>query len=298
MVGDMTADPLARAHEHARTYLDGLADRPVATSADLDAMRAAFGGPLPEGPSDSADVIDRLVAAAEPGLVSSAGPRYFGFVTGGSVPASVAADWLTSVWDQNTALAIQSPAAAVCEQIVGEWLVDLLGIPHGAGVGLVTGGQMANTTCLAVARTSALRRAGFDPDRDGLAGCPPVTVIVGSEAHTTIGRSLKFLGIGSTQIRMVAADKQGRIIAEALGAELAKLAPGTPTIVCAQAGNVNSPTRAPGPVHGCISTGRSGSGQPRPLLAATSPKVITVPTHGRSISTNGSMSRTSRGSPS
>jgi glutamate/tyrosine decarboxylase-like PLP-dependent enzyme len=236
---DVTADPLARAVDHARSFLAGLPERPVGPTLDLAALRAGFGR-LPEERTDPADAIDRLVAAADPGLVASAGPRYFGFVTGGSVPASVAADWLTSVWDQNAALGVMSPAAAVCEHVVGEWLIDLLGLPVGAGVGLVTGGQMANTTCLAVARTTVLRRAGFDPDRDGLAGCPPVTVITGDETHTTIKRALKFLGIGSAQMRSVVSDDQGRIAAGSVAAELAKLAPGTPAIVCAQAGNVNS----------------------------------------------------------
>jgi glutamate/tyrosine decarboxylase-like PLP-dependent enzyme len=235
----VTVDPLARAVDHARLFLEHLPERPVGASADPAKLRAAF-GELPDGRSDPADVIDQLVAAADPGIVATAGPRYFGFVTGGSVPASVAADWLTSVWDQNSALGVMSPAAAVCEQVVGEWLVDLLGLPVEAGVGLVTGGQMANTTCLAVARTTVLRRAGFDPDQVGLAGCPPVIVITGDETHTTIKRALKFLGIGSAQMPTVPSDDQGRIVAGSVGAELAKLDPGTPAIVCAQAGNVNS----------------------------------------------------------
>ncbi|MFZ0160253.1 MAG: aminotransferase class V-fold PLP-dependent enzyme, partial [Kineosporiaceae bacterium] len=214
--------------------------RTVTSPVDLGRLRAAFGGPVPETGLEPAAVIEALVAAAEPGLVTSPGPRYFGFVTGGAVPAAVGADWLTAAWDQQGALGVASPAAAVCEEVVAQWLLELLGLPATSGVGLVTGGQMANTTCLAVACRTLLRRAGHDPDATGLAGCPPVAVIVGEEAHTTIWRSLKFLGIGTARVRTVAVDDQGRIVAGAVAQALAALPPGTPTIVCAQAGNVNS----------------------------------------------------------
>lgn len=229
-----------RASQHAAQFLDGLPTRPVAAPVDLPSLRAAFGGPVPEEPSDPTAVIDALVAAAEPGLVATQGPRYFGFVTGGALPAAVGADWLSTAWDQNAALGVGSPAAAVCEEVVAGWLLDLLSLPAGSGVGLVSGGQMANTTSLAVARRTVLRRAGHDPDRDGLSGCPPVTVIVGAEAHSTIARALAFLGIGSSQIRSVAVGGQGAIAQGAVAAALAALPPGTPAIVCAQAGNVNS----------------------------------------------------------
>jgi glutamate/tyrosine decarboxylase-like PLP-dependent enzyme len=230
---------LGRAASLGAEFLAGVADRRVAGSIDLTALRAAFGGPVPEKGMDPARVVESLAAAAEPGLVAAPGPRYFGFVTGGALPAAVGADWLTAAWDQQGALGIMSPAAAVCEEVVAGWLVDLLGLPVGSGVGLVTGGQMANTTCLAVARRTVLRAGGFDPDRDGLAGCPPVTVVVGGEAHTTIRRSLQFLGIGDAQIHPVAVDDQGRIARGAMSAALSALPPG-PTIVCAQGGNVNS----------------------------------------------------------
>ncbi|MGB8857650.1 MAG: pyridoxal-dependent decarboxylase, partial [Ilumatobacteraceae bacterium] len=236
----MTTDPFERAQRHAHEFLAELPSRPVVEAIDLPSLRAAFGGPLPEAGADPADVIDALAAAAGPGLVACPGPRYFGFVTGGAVPATVAADWLSAAWDQSAALGVTSPAAAVCEEVVGEWLLDLLRLPADSAVGLVTGGQMANTTCLAIARRTVLRRAGLDPDRDGLAGCPPVTVIVGAEAHTTIWRSLKFLGVGTAQVREVPVDGQGRIVPGAVAAALAQLPDGSPTIVCAQAGNVNS----------------------------------------------------------
>ncbi len=230
----------ARAAWHAAQFFDGVAERPVAGPVDLHGLREAFGGDVPEVGASSAEVIDALVAAAEPGLVATVGPRYFGFVTGGALPAAVGADWLSATWDQQVALGVSSPAAAVCEETVARWLVDLLGLPQGSGVGLVTGGQLANTTCLAVARRTVLQRLGYDPDRDGLAGCAPVTVIVGEEAHTTIARSLRFLGLGSAQVVEVPADAQGRIEVGAVAAALTKLPKGSPTIVCAQAGNVNS----------------------------------------------------------
>jgi glutamate/tyrosine decarboxylase-like PLP-dependent enzyme len=239
--GTSTSHAATRAAEHARAFLDGLPARRVAPQADLTTLRRAFGdGELPPSGLDPVETVDALVAAAEPGLVATPGPRFFGFVTGGAVPASVAADWLTTAWDQQAALGVASPAAAVCEEVVAGWLLDLLGLPPASGVGLVTGGQMANTTCLAVARRTVLTRAGHDLDADGLAGCPPVVVIVGDEAHTTIGRALRFLGIGTAQIATVPVDYQGRIVHGAVARALAELRAGTPTIVCAQAGNVNS----------------------------------------------------------
>jgi len=230
----------ARAAEHAHAFIDKLPARTVASPVDLEQLHAAFGGPVPESGADPASVIDDLVAAAEPGLVATAGPRYFGFVTGGSLPAAVGADWMAAAWDQNSVLGVSSPAAAVCEEVVASWLVDLLALPTGSGVGLVTGGQMANTTCLAVARRTVLRKAGYDPDRDGLASCPPVAVVVGAEAHATIWRSLAFLGIGSAQVRVADVDEQGGIRPGVVADALATLVPDTPAIVCAQAGNVNT----------------------------------------------------------
>ncbi len=236
----LLVDTSARAAGHAARFFDSVADRAVAGPIDLRSLREAFGGPVPEVGTAPSEVVDALVAAAEPGLVATAGPRYFGFVTGGALPAAVAADWLSATWDQQVALGVSSPAAAVCEETVADWLVDLLGLPRGSGVGLVTGGQMANTTCLAVARRTVLHRLGHDPDRDGLAGCPPVSVVVGAEAHTTIARSLRFLGVGSAQVIEVPADVEGRIEIGAVAEALSLLPRDTPTIVCAQAGNVNS----------------------------------------------------------
>jgi glutamate/tyrosine decarboxylase-like PLP-dependent enzyme len=230
----MSDEPLRRAAELARAWLETLADRPVGARGDA----AGLHGPLPERGEDPLAVIEALAAAAEPGLVASAGPRYFGFVTGGALPAALAADWLTSAWDQNVAMHAMSPAAAVAEQTVAGWVCELLGLPAGAGVGLVSGAQMANATALAAARNAVLARAGWDVEERGLIGAPPVRVIVGAEAHATVFNALRLLGLGRATAVRVAADEQGRMRAGELARTLA--AGGGPAIVCAQAGNVNT----------------------------------------------------------
>ena len=222
----------------ARAYLGSLAERAVGPQVDLAALRAALGGPLAEEGIAARQVIAALARGAEPGIVASAGPRYFGFVTGGSLPAALAADWLTTAWDQNGGMFVGSPAAAVVEEVVAGWLLELFGLPAGASVGFVTGGQMANFTCLAAARHAVLGRAGWDVEQEGLIGAPAVRVLVGEEAHTTIFGALRLLGLGTRRAERVAADGQGRMRADALRAALA--AGAGPAIVCAQAGNVNS----------------------------------------------------------
>jgi len=182
--------------------------------------------------------VTELAAAADPGIVASAGPRYFGFVIGGSTPAALAADWLTSVWDQNAGLHVAGPAAAVIEDIAAGWLLDLLDLPTTASVGFVTGATMANFTCLAAARHAVLAKAGWDVERDGLFGAPPPRVIVGVERHVTIDAALRYLGLGSDRIQLVEVDRQGAMLPDALHAVLA--AGDGPAIVCAQAGNVNT----------------------------------------------------------
>ncbi len=237
-------DALDRALALARAYLASRAGRPVSATATLTELRAALGGALPANPIDPAEVIDALARAAEPGLVTTTGPRYFGFVTGGALPATVAAEWLASVWDQPASLYVLSPAAAVVEEVAGAWLIDLLGLPPGCSVGFVTGCHMANFTALAAARHELLRCAGWDVEADGLQGAPPIRVLVGDDVHVSVIGALRMLGIGSRQIVRVAADDQGRMKPEALAAALDVVqgfGPArTPTIVCAQAGNVNS----------------------------------------------------------
>jgi glutamate/tyrosine decarboxylase-like PLP-dependent enzyme len=224
--------------ERAVDFLESLPGRPVRAEASLDELRAAFGGPLSEEGEDAVTVVRWLADAAELGVVASAGPRYFGFVIGGSLPAALAADWLTTAWDQNAGAYAVSPAGGAVEEAAARWLLELLGLPPSAGVGFVTGCQMANFTALAAARHAVLARAGWDVERRGLQGAPAVTVVLGEEAHVTVHRALRLLGLGEETAVVVAADNQGRMRAEALAEALAAVA--GPTIVCAQAGNVNS----------------------------------------------------------
>jgi glutamate/tyrosine decarboxylase-like PLP-dependent enzyme len=210
-----------------------LDERPVFPRATTDELRSALGAPLPDGPTDPRTVITDLAAGADPGLVATAGGRYFGFVIGGSVPAALAADWLTSAWDQNAGLYVGSPAAAVVEEVAGAWLLELLGLPPEASFGFVTGGQMANFTALAAARQHVLAEAGWDVNTRGLNGAPGIRIVVGEKRHSTIDRSLRILGLGAPT-DIVPADAQGRMRVEDL--ELGD----EPTILCVQAGEVNT----------------------------------------------------------
>ena len=239
---------LARTAEIAAAYLAALETRPVGRPVDVAELRAAMGGPLPDGPSEPLAVVELLAATADAGLVASAGPRYFGFVVGGGLPAALAADWLASTWDQNAGLYILSPAAAVAEEIAAGWLVDLLELPAGTSVGFVTGATMANFTALAAARHAVLAKVGWDVERQGLQGAPQVTVVTHEGTHVTVYASLQMLGLGreGTGVRRIASDDQGRMRPDALREVLADL--DGPTIVCAQAGNVN--TRRVRPVRG------------------------------------------------
>jgi len=234
----MTERALETAAAHATQFLRGLPERAVAARAGAEELRTRLGGPLPEHPSDPAEVVAQLAKLADDGLVASAGPRYFGFVVGGSLPAALAADWLATAWDQNAGLFVLGPAAATVEDVAAGWLTELLGLPATATCGFVTGGLGANFGGLAAARNHVLARAGWDVERDGLVGAPPVEVVVGAERHVTIDVALRYLGLGSGRVRVVPADDQGRMEAAALPEVLAALK--GPTIVCAQAGNVNS----------------------------------------------------------
>jgi glutamate/tyrosine decarboxylase-like PLP-dependent enzyme len=235
----MSYEPaLSAALEHARRYLASLPERDVTARATTDELLSALGGDLHAGPQPPEDVLDRLVVGTARGLTATTGGRYFGFVTGGVLPAALAADWLASTWDQNPGLYVLSPAAAVVEEVCRRWLTDLLGLPAAASLGFVTGGQMANVVGLAAARHHVLAAAGWDVEADGLVGAPPVRVVVGEERHATIDRALRFLGLGTRSVRVVPADGQGRLRVGALGSVLAEA--DAPTIVCAQAGNVNT----------------------------------------------------------
>jgi glutamate/tyrosine decarboxylase-like PLP-dependent enzyme len=222
----------------AADYLEEIPQRRVGWSAGVDELRSSLGGPLPEMPVDPREVIADLAAAADPGLVASPGGRYFGFVIGGSLPVAVAADWLTSVWDQNAGLYVCGPSAAVAEEVAGAWAAELLGLPAGVSFGFVTGCQMAHVTALAAARHAVFARAGWDVNEQGLIGAPAVRVVVGEERHATIDRALRFLGFGTGCVVAVATDAQGRMRSDRLRETLAGVA--GPTIVCAQAGNVNT----------------------------------------------------------
>ena len=177
---DETRDLLRRTADHAADFLETLDERPVFPSATVEELREQLGGPLPDEPTDPATVIDELVAGAGPGVVAIPSGRYFGFVIGGSVPAALAADWLTSAWDQNAGLYVAGPSASVVEEVAGGWLKELLGIPQHASFAFVTGCQMANFTALAAARWHVLTQAGWDVNADGLAGSPPVRVLCGA----------------------------------------------------------------------------------------------------------------------
>ncbi|HVM29457.1 MAG TPA: pyridoxal-dependent decarboxylase [Candidatus Limnocylindrales bacterium] len=236
--GEQTADLLRSTSDYATDFLRGLPDRPVHATVDRDQLRAQLGGPLPDEPEGAAEVIERL-RASEGGLVGIAGPRYFGFVIGGSLPAALAADWLTSTWDQNAGAYVAGPSASVAEEVAGGWLLELLGLPETAGFGLTTGCQMAHVTCLAAARHAVLERAGWDVERLGLSGAPPIRIVIGDEAHATVPAALQYLGLGYETPVRVPADSQGRMTLDGLEHVLVEGEPGVPTIVVLQAGNVN-----------------------------------------------------------
>jgi len=233
-----TAELLRRTAELAIEYRAGLADRPVAPRVSAAVIRNALGGPMPARGEPADQVVEALAREVPPGLMAMPGPRFFGFVIGGSLPAALAADWLTSAWDQNAPSAVSSPAAAAVETIAGHWLVELLGLPRGTSVGFTTGATMANFTGLAAARDAVLRRVGWDVEADGLHGGPRVSVVIGEDAHVTVFLGLRMLGFGEQAPLRVAADQEGRMRLDAFRTILGRAS--GPTIVCLQAGNVNS----------------------------------------------------------
>ena len=228
------SEALELAAARAQAYLAALPDRRVAPAAgDVDALRELH-VPFPDAGTPPADVVARLDRVGSPATVATAGGRYFGFVNGGALPASVAASWLSAAWDQNVALRVMSPAGAALEEVALGWVRDVLGLPASAGGALVTGASMANVAGLAAARHALLARAGWDVERDGLFGAPPLRVIVGDEVHVSLLKALGLLGLGRERVERVPVDGQGRFLADALPALDDR------TIVCIQAGNVNT----------------------------------------------------------
>ncbi|HET9758198.1 MAG TPA: pyridoxal-dependent decarboxylase [Nocardioidaceae bacterium] len=231
-----TEKALERAHALATTWLGSLDDRPVPARAGADAVADALGRDLPDEPTASADVVDLLAEAVEPGLVAMPSGRFFGFVIGGSHPAALAADWLVGAWDQNAVLRQVTPGVAAVEEVAGTWLLDLLGLPPGSGVGFATGATTANFTGIASGRDALLRAAGWDVAR-GLAGGPAVRVLAGRERHDSIDLALRYAGLPSPEL--VDVDDQGRVRPDAL-ADALRAGSGGPTLVLLQAGNLHS----------------------------------------------------------
>jgi glutamate/tyrosine decarboxylase-like PLP-dependent enzyme len=227
---------LDRARERSMEWIDSVPDRPVAPAADVNAMKKVFARPLPDGPTDPTTVVDELATLAEPGLMAMPSGRFFGWVIGGTLPAALGADWLVSSWDQNAGMRYASPATAAIEEVAGEWLLDILGLPAESDVGFTTGATMANWTGLAAARASILDGVGWDVNSKGLQGAPVITVLVGAERHASVDLALRYLGLGAPTI--VAADYKGRIRVDALREALEAV--DGPAILCLQAGNLHS----------------------------------------------------------
>ena len=227
-------DLLSETAARAARYLENISERSVAPSqTSLDRM-AELGGPLPNEACEPAEVLALLDDVGSPATVATAGGRYFGFVIGGTLPAALAANWLAGAWDQNAAMVVMSPVAARLEEIVREWVLDLLGLPPASDIGFVTCTTMANFSGLAAARSAILHRAGWNVEEDGLFGAPPITVVLGGEVHVSVLRALTMLGLGRSRVITVPADDQGRMRSD----ELPKL--DDRTLVCIQAGNVNT----------------------------------------------------------
>lgn len=225
---------LSDAATRAIRYLESLPTRAVAPSQAAIAGLCGFDEPLPEGPGDARETLRLLDEVGSPATMAMAGSRFFGFVIGGSLPVALGANWIAGAWDQNSALYRATPGTAHVEAVALRWLVDLLGLPAGSGAAFVTGATVANFCALAAARHAVLKRVGWNVEADGLFGAPPITVIVGAEAHPSVTKSLGLLGLGRTRVVKVPVDEQGRLRADCLPAIAG------PTIVCVQAGNVNT----------------------------------------------------------
>jgi glutamate/tyrosine decarboxylase-like PLP-dependent enzyme len=230
----MDSDLLNDAAQRAARYLEGVSTRRVSPSPDAIETLRELMAPLPDSASDPRAVLEVLDRIGSPATVATNAGRFFGFVNGAALPASLAATWLAAAWDQNAALRVMSPAAVAFEDAALEWARDALGLPAGCAGALVTGATMANLTCLAASRHALLARAGWDVERDGLFGAPPLAVVVGDEVHVSLVKALGLLGLGRERVTRVETDSQGRMRADRLPALNDR------TIVCVQAGNVNS----------------------------------------------------------
>ncbi len=229
---------LALVTERAVAYRAAAATRAHRPEKTHPEMRALFDRPMPQRGAPVQEVIAELADLSEQGLANMIGPRFFGWVIGATAVPGMAADWLASAWGQNAGNAQATPAAAACEEIAGRWLLELMDLPRESSVGFVTGGTMANFTCLAAARNEVLRRVGWDVEADGLVGAPAINVVVGEQAHSTVFSALRYLGLGAKRVISVATDDDGRIRADAFAATLSKL--DGPIIAIAQAGHINS----------------------------------------------------------
>jgi glutamate/tyrosine decarboxylase-like PLP-dependent enzyme len=225
---------LTSAARRAIRYREGVNDRPVAPRPESLARLSELGGTLPRQPADAETILALLDEIGSPATVATAGGRYFGFVIGSSLPATLAANWLAGAWDQNACLSAMSPVSIALEEIALRWLLDVLGLPAQCGGAIVTGATMANFTGLAAARHFVLKNAGWDVEAQGLFGAPPITVVVGAEAHPTLLKALGLLGLGRERVLTVPTDGQGRMRSDAFP-DLSG-----PAIVCIQAGNVNT----------------------------------------------------------
>jgi glutamate/tyrosine decarboxylase-like PLP-dependent enzyme len=230
--------PLELALEHSLAHIENLKATPVGPTASVETLRARLARPLGDVGTPPEQVIDELARDVQGGLMGSAGGRFFAWVIGGALEAAVGADWMCSAWDQNAALSVTSPAAAMVEEIAGGWIKELLGLPASASFGFVTGCQMAHTVCLAAARNAVLARAGWDVEQRGLCGAPRVRILTSSERHGTVKRAVRLLGLGLDQMEDLPADEHGRLRAEVLEAALARDA-ASPAVVILQAGDLN-----------------------------------------------------------
>lgn len=227
---------LAAAHEAALEWLEGLAERPVRPDVDYDAMLEVLSEPMPEAGLPADQVIRELDKAVRPGLMAFNHGRFFGWVIGGATPAGIAADWLVTAWDQNTAMSGPTPGVSAVEALTADWLLQLLDLPRTSSVAFVTGAQVANLVCLAAARHRVLADVGWDVEADGLIGAPAVTVVAGEYVHHTVGRAVRILGLGESRTVLVPADDNARMRPDALRDALAQIS--GPVIVCAQAGEI------------------------------------------------------------